>query len=214
MFRKVVLLATSFGISLPSFGSGPAPDSSEVTVTVVMRFEDAFSRNSMEVMKRELDHIFHRSAVRLDWRFCPEPLGKEFANNLAVVDFKGKCRTEDVSSAGSRTLGITHILGGHVTPYAEVHCDQIQEVLHNAVGGEGFPQREILLGRALARVLAHELYHILTRTQKHGQSGITRRVLTPQDLVGNGLEFDRAELDEIQENTASSAGRTVLGAKQ
>ncbi len=206
MFRGVALLAAVLGMSSLSFGSGPHTDSSDATVTVVMRFEEAFPPVTMHVMKTELQHILHRSGVRLDWRVYPEMLGKELSNSFAVVHFKGKCEVDDSVPVASAILAQTDTLDGNIIPYAEVHCDRIQEMLHGTLTDEGFPQREALLGRALARVLAHELYHILTRTKEHGQNGIAKPSLRPRDLVDAILEFDKSELDEIRESVASWAG--------
>jgi hypothetical protein len=58
--------------------------------------------------------------------------------------------------------------------------------------------REFVLGRALARVLAHELYHILTQSENHADSGVAKAALSVADLMGSRFEFDSATIGLIR----------------
>jgi hypothetical protein len=55
-----------------------------------------------------------------------------------------------------------------------------------------------LLGRALGRVVAHELVHILSRSQVHSKSGVEMRALSGQQLIAPILSLDIADLHRIQ----------------
>ena len=59
-------------------------------------------------------------------------------------------------------------------------------------------QRELSFGRALARVLAHELYHILLDTEQHAKSGVTKSHLTPHDLIGESLDFEPDQIEQFR----------------
>ena len=47
-----------------------------------------------------------------------------------------------------------------------------------------------VLGRALARVAAHEIYHIVAQTPEHEKSGLAKANLSSQELTANRLELD------------------------
>ena len=49
--------------------------------------------------------------------------------------------------------------------------------------------RDLAYGRAMARVLAHELYHVLRRTRIHTASRLTKARLAPADLLSESAEY-------------------------
>ena len=42
----------------------------------------------------------------------------------------------------------------------------------------------------MARLLAHELYHFLTQTTHHTQSGIAKAAVSATDLLADHFDFD------------------------
>jgi hypothetical protein len=52
-------------------------------------------------------------------------------------------------------------------------------------------------GRALARVIGHELYHILARTSQHPAAGIAKAAFSISDLTMPGLDFDPDSLLDL-----------------
>ena len=57
---------------------------------------------------------------------------------------------------------------------------------------------EALLGRAMGRVLGHELYHVFAKTMDHGHSGVAKTSHSRNDLVGERFEFDGADSKRIR----------------
>jgi hypothetical protein len=47
----------------------------------------------------------------------------------------------------------------------------------------------------MARVLAHELYHVLAGTESHSRRGLTQRALSGAELAADQLELDPNELN-------------------
>ncbi len=81
-------------------------------------------------------------------------------------------------------LASTHLSGGHIIPFADVECDRIRSSLRSAHAESG-NTGNLLFGRAMGRVLAHELHHIIDRTRAHTPHGITRKSLSPRDLIAD-----------------------------
>jgi hypothetical protein len=80
-------------------------------------------------------------------------------------------------------LGSTHLSNGSVIPFTEVECDHIRGSLFSAPG----VRSDVVLGRAMGRVLAHELHHIINRTRAHTEHGISRKSLSARDLVADRI---------------------------
>jgi hypothetical protein len=72
---------------------------------------------------------------------------------------------------------------GRILPYTELRCDEIGKALAFLRPGSGIKDRQLALGRALGRVLAHELYHILANAKTHGANGLARAVEPLPDLI-------------------------------
>ena len=59
-------------------------------------------------------------------------------------------------------------------------------------------EREEKYGRALARVLAHELYHIFANTMHHGSMGVAKESYSVQDLLTDDFQFREKEMRLLQ----------------
>ena len=149
-----------------------------------MSFEHPYSTIALEEMKRELQAILGRSKLRLQWRMLEKLQKGEVFERLVVARFKGSC---DASKGQYQPkpgpLAVTHVSEGVILPFADVYCDHVLIVIQAAIRSAYFARAQTLLGRALGRVLAHELYHIFTRTSRHPVWGVAKSSLTRQDLV-------------------------------
>jgi hypothetical protein len=134
--------------------------------------------------------------INFEWRSLPEPEVGKPAVALAVITFKGQCTLGDLESPPSHkavALGITHISNGLILPYSELDCDRIRYLIRLELLEEAPDQQERLYGRAIARVLAHELYHVIANTKKHGSRGISKASLSASDLVMEVFQFDKRD---------------------
>ena len=58
--------------------------------------------------------------------------------------------------------------------------------------------RQAALGRALARVIAHEIYHIVGETTDHQYSGVAKASFSVRDLLTARFDFDMASLARMR----------------
>jgi hypothetical protein len=174
-------------------------------LAIYTRFSHPPSALSIAYMKTELDAIMRPFSLRLNWRSLEQGGGHEIVTNLVVVSFQGVCQADTLPhwnpSAGN--LGWTHIADGQILPFADVDCDSIRRLMTASLASAGPPERERLLGRAMARVLAHELYHFLARTTRHASTGIAKASYTGSDLASGFLLFDEAQLRSVRRMPAS-----------
>jgi hypothetical protein len=156
--------------------------SPSVGVTVVLQFEDRYSELSIGEMKMEAQSLVRASGVELTWRRMDEISSSEAFPRMVVVRLRGVCKMGPQAPllfSESGALGSTYILGGEPAPFTDIECDRIRSSLGSQPGGD------LAFGRALGRVLAHELHHIIGRTREHTATGYTRKSLSPADLVAD-----------------------------
>jgi hypothetical protein len=156
-------------------------------VTVVLQFDARHSEPSINEMKRELQALMQDSGVELSWRLLDELSASDSFPNLVVIKFHGSCETTGLAPPLSNepvALAYAHVSNGNVIPFADVECDRIRSSLASARTGYS-SRSDLLFGRAIGRVLAHELHHIIGRTRTHTQHGVSRKCLSPQELVAD-----------------------------
>jgi len=174
-------------------------------LTIYTRFAHPPSQPSIGYMRTELDAIMLPFNLRFDWRSLERASGHEAVAEIVVVSFKGVCQAETPSPSepSAHPLGSTHIADGQILPFADVDCDKIRELIASPLEHASPPERERLLGHAMARVLAHELYHFLAHTTRHASTGIAKASYSASELAGGVLRFDEAQLRAVRETTSA-----------
>jgi hypothetical protein len=172
-------------------------------VTVVLNFKQAQSKRVVEEMKRETEEILAGSGVHLDWRLRAE-VGTESFAELVLVTFTGNCLVDSHTqrSVIPGPLASTHVSGDQVQPFADVFCDNIAALTRAAIVSGEFGNADPTLGRAIGKVLAHELMHMITKSAVHGTSGIAKPALTGRQLVDQQTGMESDDLDRIREEAA------------
>ena len=81
------------------------------------------------------------------------------------------------------SLADTSIADGHILPFFRIDCTRLMSILGRSVDSD-------VLGRALARLAAHELYHIVGQTTEHPDAGIAKAAFSVRDLTAPRFELD------------------------
>ena len=186
VFSALTLLAAS------ALADGGAPP-----VAVFASFDGPHSAQAVDAMKHEVESIFRSSGINLSWRALDAPRLNEVYSDLVVVKFHGKCNMDGIQLLFSElgpeneggVLGSTKVSDGQVLPFSELECDRIRRSIAPLTIGNSPAEREALLGRAMGRVLAHELFHIFANTGTHGHDGIAKSAHSRRDLVADRFEF-------------------------
>src|SRR5258708_28938050 len=178
-------------------------------LTIVFRFDGPYSEKSLLEMKRELGTILKGSGIQIDWRAQSDVAVTDSFPNLVVVKFRGKCRMEPIPFLYDERgpLGFTYSTDGAVLPFSEIACDKVRSSLHTAMFAGDYERSDLLFGRALARVLAHELYHVLAKTHSHAGQGITDKSLSGAQLIFERLELNQPELERMHPALLSPGNR-------
>ena len=95
-------------------------------------------------------------------------------------------------------LGWTHVSDGAILPFSDVDCDRVRVFLQKHLLSVRPADRQTAFGRALGRVVAHELYHIFANTTHHGSDGVGKPAYTVQDLLSDEFRFEEREGEALR----------------
>jgi hypothetical protein len=192
-----VLLVAACNLIAAAY-TGPSSPSSKLTV--VMDFQGNPSERSLAEMERETEGILKAAGLRLDWRLTADAARESF-EELVVVQFKGVCNVEldQYADAELGPMAFTYSSDGNVQPFAEVSCAKVATSVRSAMSGEDFPKADVLFGRALGRVVAHELVHVLTGSGEHGREGVGRPALSGRELISGSLPLSSVDIARLRQ---------------
>lgn len=170
-------------------------------LTVLLSVEGKASDAALKEMKQELNSIMQETGRKVDVRLKQHAKTYESFEDLVVVKLKGSCSMGNmVGFIDERgPLAWAHSTDGVVLPFAEVACDRIAGMVSKAMWPGDKGNADKYLGRAMGRVLAHELYHILGKTHHHNENGeLTRDAITAKRLISDKrIGFDMRDLEKM-----------------
>ncbi len=167
--------------------------------TVYFKFEGPSSPAVYDSMKQEMNALFLKTALAFEWKRLEEASEFESVPNLVVVRFRGDCRmTHPYPPIDERgVFAWTAVTDGVVLPFSTVDCDRVRNAVSMAMWGADRPRDAQLMGRALARIVAHELFHLFTNSRDHGERGVARHALTGAELIADGTSFHPEDLHRL-----------------
>ena len=103
---------------------------------------------------------------------------------IIQVSVQGNCMSADGNAEpGSGPLGWVYVVGDQIQPFAFVNCNRLRYLLRTAMRDRARREQQNKMARALARIIKHELTHILTQDSRHSVSGLQKAYLTQADLL-------------------------------
>ncbi len=196
--------------------AGPAPSTASPLVSIFYSFDTTPPPGVLEAVKAETARIFEPASLTVRWRHLG-PVGGEADGEIVIARFHGACSAGAWSSgsqlpgAGGFPLADSKTSDGQVLPFADIDCSAIERYL----AGQRFADAGVALGTAMARVLAHEIYHILTASEAHARTGIARAEHSRDDLTAARFEFGKPELEWLRywsaRNRAPATGDYAFG---
>ena len=167
-------------------------------VTVILDIRGAYSSAAIGEMQGEASRIIEASGIHLGWQLRSESMGASFAD-LVVVTFHGSCKFDPAPPVYNEPgpLAVTRTVNGQIQPFGEVSCDRVVNLVRSAMFGQDYEKADFLVGRALGRVLAHELVHMLTKSGKHAHDGVQAPSLTGRQLIAASLPLSAMDVDRL-----------------
>jgi len=203
------MICLALGV-LPVFGGGRVAHLAPVTLYT--QFQNEPPAPVVQAIESELEAIMAPTGLHFSWHPLAEA-GSQVSSQLAIIHFKGECDAEGLKSEGGfpGPLGWTHISDGEILPFIDVNCDGLRIFVQRELIGAPAADREAMLGRAMARILAHELYHLLANTRTHAGGGIAKAAYNVQELLAPILHFGKKECDSLRGFREHLASRSAEG---
>ena len=176
-------------------------------ITLYTQFEQVPPVGVLEALRVEVESIMAPIGLRFQWRDMDNTGGHEVSAELAVVTFKGRCDAAGVSTRSrfEGALGWTHVSDGQILPFTDISCDRVRQFTQSGLLAFRSDDRAAKYGRALGRVLAHELYHIFANTMRHGSIGVAKESYSMQDLLSDDFLFQAKESRMLRTNRQRTA---------
>jgi hypothetical protein len=184
--------------------SAAASEPSAGAITIYLKAGTA-DVAAVTYMKRELSGLMQTAGYRLEWLNASGAIPDVRNGQLVVLDLTGNCSAARGSGeSASEDLGIeslasTPVSDGQVLPFSTLRCDSLNRVLGRIISAEPPQRRPWLYGRAMARLAAHELYHVLSDTREHSREGVSKPCFSARDLLADHFEFENAALARMKQ---------------
>jgi hypothetical protein len=143
-------------------------------------------------MRSELQQLLSPVGIDVVWKALADRKSGENFELVAVATFDGSCAGDKSAPVPAATaLADTSIADGHVLPFLRIDCPRLIGMLGSQVKSE-------VLGRALARLAAHEIYHIVAQTTEHQETGIAKASFSVRDLTAPRFELDAWSINRMR----------------
>ena len=175
-----------------------AMPASALDLTVLLDIEQAHSQRALVEMRKELAKVFRPTHVNIDVRLRQDVKPEETYNDVVLVKLKGTCRMQNFAALMDERgpFAWTHTVDGKILPFSEVACGHIARSIQQAMG-DRVVDGERMLGRAIARVMAHEIVHMVGKSASHSQAGVFRHALSGSQLIADKLELDPEDVARL-----------------
>jgi hypothetical protein len=176
-------------------------------VTLYTDFQQPVPPAVLEAVREEVDSIMSPMGLRFDWQSLADFRPGRASAAVAVAHFEGHCDVSGLVMRGNKvgSLGWTEISDGTILPFTHIDCERVRTFLQTTLLGYRSQDRERAYGRALGRVLAHELYHVYGDTPKHTARGVAKEKYSVADLLAADFQFAEKETRALRASKTLAA---------
>jgi hypothetical protein len=172
-------------------------------VEVYLHGDSASAANVLDEMNRELAILMQHAGFQFMEAHGHDQAPSVEAAHVIVVELRGACSVPVVRSSSAEpippalSLASSAVADGRVLPFSWVDCSALNRFLGPAISGQAAQDQTYVYGRAMARLLAHEFYHVLAQTGDHTQTGICKASFSRADLLAEHFDFDDVALERL-----------------
>ena len=207
MPRVAHILALAGVLSVSTGRSEPIPSHAlqahEKKLVIFLSSDSTSAPAASLPMKREVSKLMQTAAIRVEWQDPSTDQGGLENDYSAVIRLRGSCQPTAPDTRFQRSvrgpfpLASSVVADGVILPFGNIDCAALNSFLGPSLWRMPAEQRGSLYGRAVARLIAHELFHVIAQTTAHAHSGVAEPTFTVAELLSDHFEFaesTRAEL--------------------
>jgi hypothetical protein len=165
---------------------------------------NGLSTGALQSARRELDRILGPTGIDMVWKQLGMRKSSEQFDEVVVMTFAGSCSDVPISAIQKVALADSSVSNGRVLPFIRVDCGYLASMLASTLRPLTANEREVAFGRALGRVIAHEIYHITGQTTQHQDRGVAKASFSVHDLTAAAFEFDNGGVAQMRPATPAS----------
>jgi len=175
----------------------------------------------VRAMREDAASIWKSYGLRIQWSQAPRPRCGQVQGSFDVVVHRGPLRPR---RPGEIVLGRTRLAAAAIAG-APVCLDY--DAIARLLGSVQVSQFTLLaghadigptdMGRALGRVLAHEIGHVILGVSAHQRRGLMRASFFPEELVApqrSAFTLSRREVDRLRQRERALEANRPAGAAQ
>jgi hypothetical protein len=187
------------------------------TLAVYSGPTNELASESSAALQLELQRLLTPAGIDVLWRELVHRKAGEDFDIVVVGSFQGSCSVTELSSQQTGgleseiSLAETSISNGRILPFLNVDCGRLVRMLAPQLEPLSVLSRQVMLGRALGRVIAHEIYHIVAQTATHHDKGVTKAALSARDLTVVRFDFDPWSVARLQPSWTAGASSVSEG---
>ena len=195
LFYRLALTALS-----ASWANGQVAASPSAPVAIYTDLQQPITQELAVALRAEVKTLLSPAGLEFEWWPLADFRSERPSTVVVVTHFEGQCNVNNLSMRGgpSGSLGWVETSDGRVLPFIHVDCARVRTFLQIQLIGFRPADREVLFGRALGRVLAHELYHVLAGTAKHTTRGVAKEDFSVEDLLGARFQLRQEEAGALR----------------
>jgi len=184
-----------------------------VPVTLYTDFQQAVPQTVMEALRDEVESMLSPVGLRFEWQPLSGFRSERASAAVVVAHFEARCDVRGLAMRENQpgSLGWTEISDGTILPFIHVDCERVRTFLQTTLLGYRPKDRERAYGRALGRVLAHELYHVFADTPKHAARGVAKEKFSVEDLLAADLHFHEKQARALRGSKTLAALKAASG---
>ena len=184
-------------------------------LVVYLKTDPGQSLQTIVGMKDEASALLSAAGYTLSWRSIGGSNLDAGDAALVVIELRGVCKAPQPAApvyplASGDRLASTAVVNGQVIPYSQLECENLTRLLGPSLSKEASGRRTFLYGRAMGRLVAHEIFHALVKTGDHDAGGIAKRSFSLNDVLAERFEFGPTALDRIRDSDGFPAATDNL----
>jgi hypothetical protein len=177
------------------------------TVGLLVEFPDETSPMVRSWFHRETERVLGTAGMLVVLRNYRDALNYEPFERMVIIEIGGKCLLpRTLEWRDGAPMGMTHITDGEVLPFVELDCQRVLLALGQGGCEARHTLPETVLGRALARVAAHEIVHVLTGSTRHDSYGLMKPSFSRHELCDPVARFSEETMQRLRSSVGIAAG--------
>lgn len=211
IFALAGVLSVSTGLSRSESIPSHETQAHEKKLVIFLSSDSANAPAASSPMKRELSNLMQTAAIRVEWQDPSTGQGGLENDYSAVIRLRGSCRPTapdthfQHSLSGPFPLASSEIVDGVILPFGDIDCAALNSFLGPSLWRMPGKEQESLYGRAVARLIAHELFHMIARATAHARSGVAEPAFTVAELLSDHFEFTESTRTELRSEAGDFA---------